>query len=145
MTDRTPGMLVCVYYRVAAHDSQRVISTVREFQRTLRPADGVREAQVLLRCDLPLQGSFAPAASSPDARTVSVPALDPSTGRAAGAAPAVDATVMETYRFAPPAGADPDPDNQLRAFLATLEAAAAPLASLLRGARHVELFAPCAS
>ena len=145
MTDRTTGMLVCVYYRVAADDSRRVISTVREFQRTLRQGGDVHEAQVLLRCDLPSPVSFASAASLPDARTASVPPLDPPTGHDARVAPAADATVMETYRLPQPACAGPDPDAALRAFLATLETAAAPLASLLRGARHVELFAPCAS
>jgi len=56
----------------------------------------------------------------------------------------VEATVMETYRLPPPAATAPDVDATVRAFLATLESAALPLAGLLRGARHVELFAPCA-
>ena len=135
VTYRTTGMLVCIYYRVGMGDSQRVISSVREFQRTLGPAIGVNSSEVLLRCDLP---SPASPASPTDARSASPhpaapPALD------AGA----DATVMETYRLSPPpAGADAD--DVLRALLATLETASLPHASLLRGARHVELFAPCA-
>ena len=136
---RTPGMLVCVYYRVAAGDSQRVISAVREFQRTLQRRDGVGEAEVLLRCDLP---SPEPSASLPDARTASVPSpvqlADPDAPVDAGA----DATVMETYRLALPA-AGADADAVVRAFLGALQAASLPLASLMRGARHVELFAPC--
>ena len=147
MTDRTPAMLVCAYYRVAASDSHRVISGVREFQRTLRQRSGVNDVEVLLRCDLPLPDSPDSLASSsvalPDAPTAFVPSLDPPTGRDARVAPGVDATVMETYRLLLPAAAGPDADDVVRAFLATLEAAATPLASLLRGARHVELFAPC--
>ena len=128
--DRTPAMLVCVYYRVAACDSQRVISGVREFQRTLRPGSGAIEAEVLLRCDLPPHPTPA---APPDARPDSVPSHAPADD--AGA----DATVMETYRLSLP------DDAALRDFLATLDTAASPLAGLLRGARHVELFVPCAS
>ena len=138
MTYRTPGMLVCVYYRVAAGDSQRVISGVREFQRTLRQRVGVNEGEVLLRCDLPPEASSA---SLPDARTPSVRPLDPPPGPDARVDPGADATVMETYRLDLPASADAD--AAVRVFLDTLEAASLPLASLLRGARHVELFAPC--
>jgi hypothetical protein len=147
VTDRTPAILVCVYYRVAASDSQRVISKVREFQRTLRQRSGVNEVEVLLRCDLLLPDSPSSLASSsvalPDAPTAFVPSPDPPTGRAARVPPGVDATVMETYRLLLPVAAGPDADAVVRAFLATLEAASTPLASLLRGARHVELFAPC--
>ena len=132
VTDRTPGMLVCVYYRVAGNDSQRVISAVREFQRTLRQSGRADEVEVLLRCDLP---SHQPAATPPDARPDSIPPHDPADD--AGA----DATVMETYRLSLPAGTQAEP--ALRDFLAELETAASPLAGLLRGARHVELFAPC--
>ena len=57
--------------------------------------------------------------------------------------PGADATVMETYRLALPAAAGAEADAVVRAFLDTLESASSPLASLLRGARHVELFAPC--
>ena len=131
-------MLVCVYYRVAAGDSQRVISAVREFQRTLQQRGDVDEVEVLLRCDLPSQESPA---SLPDVRTASVPSpvqpADPDARVDAGA----DATVMETYRLCLPAAAGTD--AVVRAFLDALEAASLPLASLLRGARHVELFAPC--
>ena len=35
--------------------------------------------------------------------------------------------------------------KDMRAFLALLETASQPHADRLRGARHVELFAPCAS
>ena len=133
-------MLVCVYYRVAAGDSPRVISAVREFQRTLQQRGDVDEAEVLLRCDLPSQESPA---SLPDVRTASVPSpvqpADPDARVDAGA----DATVMETYRLALPAAAGADADAVVRAFLDALEAASLPLASRLRGARHVELFAPC--
>ena len=143
VTDRTPGMLVCVYYRVAAGDSQRVISAVREFQRTLLAGDGAAGAEVLLRCDLPSPVSTDPTASQPDVRTSSLPAHDPPPGADARVEPGADATVMETYRLALPAVAGPDVDAVVRHFLATLETAWQPIASLLRGARHVELFAPC--
>ena len=134
MTNRTPEMLVCVYYRVAAHDAARVISEVREFQRTLRPGSGASEAEVLLRCDLPLHDSpLLP----PDDRAPSLPADRPP--------PGADATVMETYRLPLPAAAGPDADAVVRTFLGMLETAAQPIASSLRGTRHVELFAPCAS
>jgi hypothetical protein len=123
VTNRTREMLICVYYRVAAGDSQRVISGVREFQRTLPAGSGVKSA------------------SLPDARTASIPSHDPpSDARVESGA---DATVMETYRLALPAAAGPDADTVVRAFLATLATAARPLAGALRGARHVELFAPC--
>ena len=140
MTYRTSQLLVCVYYRVAAGDSQRVISGVREFQRTLRQRVGVNEGEVLLRCDLPPEASSA---SLPDARTPSVRPLDPPPGPDARVDPGADATVMETYRLDLPAAAGADADAVVRAFLGALETAALPLASLLRGARHVELFAPC--
>lgn len=138
MTDRTPGMLVCVYYRVAAGDSQRVISAVREFQRTLPAGVHAGEAEVLLRCDLP---PHPVPDSPPDARSPSTPShasLDPAVD------PGADATVMETYRLRLPA-ARADAEAAVREFLAALETAASPIAGLLRGARHVELFSPCAS
>ena len=134
-------MLVCIYYRVAACDSQRVISGVREFQRTLRQSNGVNEAEVLLRCALP--SPISPA-SLPDARPASLHEPEPPAGVDAPVDPAADATVMETYRLSLPAAAGPEADAVVRAFLATLESAFVPHASLLRGARHVELFAPCA-
>jgi len=136
VTERTPSMLVCVYYRVAAGDRERVISGVREFQRTLRPGGPVEEAEVLLRCaHLP---SVTPG-TPPDDRTDASHDPEPAAGPDATA----EATVMETYRLAlPPAGGDQE--ASVRAFLTTLETAFAPHASLLHGARHVELFAPCA-
>jgi len=145
VTYRTREMLVCVYYRVAAGDSPRVISGVREFQRTLLQGSDANSAEVLLRCDLPSPASVAfsvPSASLPDARTASIPSLDPPSDADARVEPGADATVMETYRLPLPA-AGQDTDAVVRAFLATLELAAQPLAGALRGARHVELFAPC--
>ena len=143
MTYRTRGMLVCVYYRVAAGDSPRVISTVREFQRTLQASGRVNEVEVLLRCDLPDPVSAASLATAPDARTPSATNPDPPSGVDARVDPGADATVMETYRLDLPAAAGPEADAVVRAFLDTLESASSPLASLVRGARHVELFAPC--
>jgi hypothetical protein len=140
VTDRTPEILVCVYYRVAAGDLQRVISGVREFQRTLPMSDGANGAEVLLRCDLP---SRASPVSLPDARTSSVLSADPPAGADVRVDPGADATVMETYRLPLPAAAGPEADAVVRSFLDTLETASQPFASLLRGARHVELFAPC--
>jgi hypothetical protein len=145
VTYRTREMLICVYYRVAAGDSRRVISGVREFQRTLLHGSGVNSAEVLLRCDLPSPACVTfsiPPASLPDARTASIPSHDPPPDDAR-VEPGADATVMETYRLPLPAATGPDTDAVVRAFLATLEAAAQPLAGALRGARHVELFAPC--
>ena len=136
MTDRTPELLVCVYYRVAHADAARVISAVREFQRTLHSDPPVNSAQVLLRCDLPSPASIAPL---PDARAPSLHPAQPS-----AVDPDADATVMETYRLSLPTPGAPA-DAALRAFLATLEKASQPHADRLRGARHVELFAPCAS
>ena len=140
VTYRTPEMLVCVYYRVAACDSQRVISAVREFQRTLRQGSGANQAEVLLRCDLP--SPLSPA-SPPDDRPASPHAPEPPAGVDVPVDPAADATVMETYRLPLPAARGPEADAAVRAFLALLEAASVPHACLLRGARHVELFAPC--
>jgi hypothetical protein len=137
-------MLVCIYYRVAAGDLQRVISGVREFQRTLRKSDGVDGAEVLLRCDLPMHGAPAVSATQPDDRPASLPSHDPPAGDAR-VDPGAEATVMETYRLSLPAVAGPEADAVVRGLLATLESAARPHAGLLRGARHVELFAPCAS
>ena len=133
VTDLTDTMLVCVYYRVASDHSARVISTVREFQRTLHAGSGVREAEVLLRCDLP---SAEPA---PDDHAPHVSPLAPPPSGA-------DATVMETYRLALPARpATAAATAVVRDFLDALETAASPLAGLLRGPRHVELFTSCAS
>ena len=141
MTDRTPVMLVCVYYRVAGSDAPRVIAAVREFQRTLAGGGHADEAEVLLRCHLLPPATSAP---QPDARTASLPSPAPAV--AARVDPGPDATVMETYRLRlPPAGTDAAADAAVRDFLALLETASSPLAGLLRGARHVEIFAPCAS
>lgn len=142
MTYRTPAMLVCVYYRIDAGDSQQVISTVREFQRTLRQGSGVMEAEVLIRCDLPSAASLD---SLPDAPPVSVLSLDPPTDRDAPVAAGAEATVMETYHLNLTAAATGDAEAAVRAFLATLAAVAEPLGGSLRGTRHVELFAPCVS
>jgi hypothetical protein len=98
--------------------------------------------EVLLRCDLPSDASLA---SLPDARTPSLHSLDPPPGLDARVDPGADTTVMETYRLDLPARAGAEADAVVRAFLDTLEVAALPLAGLRRGARHVELFAPCAS
>jgi hypothetical protein len=134
----TPGsgaeLLVCVYYRVARRDSGRVISAVREFQRTLPPGVGTTRAQVLLRCDLPFAQTTSDAASAP-----SSPA-DPQRADEA------DATVMETYTLALPApAASAAAQAVVHGFLRALDVEALALTGLLRGARHVELFAPCAS
>jgi hypothetical protein len=132
VTDRTPSLLVCVYYRVAADDAERASSAVREFQRTLLWRGRAIEAEVLLRCDLPL------AATAPDDA-----ALPPDTD--APPPPGADATVMETYRLPLPARAgEPAAEAELQAFLDALAVAAQPLAGLLRGKRHVEPFRPCA-
>jgi len=125
VTDRLSGALVCVYYRVAASDAPRVISAVRELQRTLRQDACVQEAEVLIRCALPSNALPDPPADDP-------PPEPPAS---------LEATVMETYRLAPGPATDPT----VGSFLATLAAAALPLAGLLRGDRHVELFVPCAS
>jgi len=90
---------------------------------------------VLLRCGLPRDGT------SPTRSTaVQSPTADASlsaTPSGAAVAPDAEHTLMETYALAPSVDA--------AAFLAALDAAATPLAALLRGARHTELFTPCAS
>ena len=101
----------------------------------------MNEVEVLLRCDLtPEAFSAAP----PDARTPPIRSLDPPPGPDARVDPGADATVMETYRLDLPATAGAEADAAVRAFLDMLEVASLPLASLVRGARHVELFCPCA-
>jgi len=119
-----PVALVCVYYRVAAADAGRAKSAVREFQRGLLERVPALEAQTLLRFGLTMPDADA-SAPPPDGD---------------------DATLMETYRL--PLPGDPGStaaQAALRQFLHTLEAASQGLAGLLRGARHVELFAPCVS
>lgn len=115
--------LVCVYYRVAAADAGRAKSAVREFQRGLVERVPALEAETLLRFGLTM----------PDAAPAPPPAGD-------------DATLMETYRLPlPGAPGSAAAQAALRQFLHTLEAASQGLAGLLRGPRHVELFAPCVS
>jgi len=136
----TTEWLVCVYYRVARADSAHAMRAVREFQRTLRDRFGDLEPQVLLRCELP------PADPSPH-----VPPFpsspDPTSAVPAHVEPGMEDTLMETYRLArPDAGDDAVEQAALRAFLDALDAhATQSLSSVLRGTRHVELFAPCAS
>jgi hypothetical protein len=140
LPERGTELLVCVYYRVAGGDSDRVISAVREFQRTLPDGVDAADPQVLLRCDLP------PAVRPSDALPAPSPPASPSPPVDNDAAHPADATVMETYRLVLPAPAGTAPaDAAVRAFLGTLEAAARPLAALLHGPRHVELFSPCVS
>jgi len=116
-------VLVCVYYRVAAADAARANTGVREFQRGLAARIPAMVAESLLRFDL-----TAPPRPADDA------------------SPSHDATLMETYRLpVPGAPGSPAADAALARFLSMLDAAAAPLAGLLRGTRHVELFAPCVS
>ena len=120
-------LLVCIYYRVAGADAGRAIDAAREIQRTLGQRFPGARAEVLLRWE-PSRLACADAVPTP------LPAVPdtPPTGDADA-----HATLMETYRFAASACAVP-------ALLAELDACAAPLAGLLRGARHVELFRPCA-
>jgi hypothetical protein len=123
----SPGsdVLVCVYYRVAAVDAARANAVVREFQRGLAGCVPALRAESLLRFELTM----------PDATAAPEPP-------AAGA----DATLMETYRFqVPGAPCSAAAEDALRRFLHTLETASQGLAGLLRGSRHVELFAPCVS
>jgi hypothetical protein len=114
---------------VAASDAPRVISAVRELQRTLRLDACVEEAEVLIRCALPSNALPAEPADDP-------PPEPPAS---------LEATVMETYRLALALTAGPATHATVRTFLAALATAALPLAGMLRGDRHVELFAPCAS
>ncbi|MET0382758.1 MAG: DUF4936 family protein [Burkholderiaceae bacterium] len=128
MANAPPGrsLLVCVYYRIAAGDTAAAIRAVREFQRTLPSGMVADDAQVLLRCELP-------------------PVVPDSPDGPADAA-AAEHTLMETYRLTLPAPAGSAAANAaVRTLLAALDAAAGPLLALRLGARHVELFAPCAS
>jgi hypothetical protein len=140
VTTSAPGaahLLVCVYYRVGRDDVDRAIARVRDIQRTLAGRfDGLR-AQVLVRCEV---------------RAGPVPEAPRDTG-AAPVAPvaAADDTLMETYHLPlsaaraarAPAAVIDAPAAAL--LLQALEDTARPLAPLLRGARHVEVFLPCAS
>jgi hypothetical protein len=133
-------VLAYVYYRVADVDLKHVIPVVREFQRTLPDGVVVIDAQVLLRCDLPPAASSSDASHAPSSSSDSPPAVASTADRS------TDATVMEIYRLAlPPGAGSAAAEPVLCTFLDTLAAAASPLDGLLRGVRHVELFAPCAS
>jgi hypothetical protein len=136
----SPGveqLLVCVYYRVGRGDVAHAIARVRDIQRTLAGRfDGLR-AQVLVRCEV---------------RTGPGPGAPRDTGAATAApAAAADDTLMETYHLplsaarahSAPAAVIDTPEAAL--LLQALEDAARPLAPLLHGARHVEVFLPCAS
>jgi hypothetical protein len=130
-------LVVCVYYRVDRGDVERAIARVRDIQRTLAGRFEGLQAQVLVRCEV---------------RAGPVPeAL-----RDAGAAPmapaaAADDTLMETYHLPLPADRAPRASAAVidapaaALLLQALEDATRPLAPLLRGARHVEVFMPCAS
>ena len=124
--------LVCVYYRVSVPEVAHVTLQVRDIQRKLIDRFTGLQAEVLLRCAL------CNAPSSSDASSPSTaPAVD-ATG---------DATLMETYRLKPssPEGAGDLSAATLEAFLQALAVAATGLAPSLSGARHVEVFRPCAS
>ena len=138
-------LLVCVYYRVASADAGSVIPAVREFQRTLHGHVGLVDVQVLLRFELPnVAASAAPVSARSPAPSSGTPTA--SSRAATPPTPAADATLMETYRLALPAPAgSPAADAAVHAFLAALDDAASRIAGLLRSARHIELFAPCAS
>jgi len=123
MSSAGTDVLVCVYFRVAAADAARANAQVREFQRGLAGRMPAMAAESLLRFDL------------------SAPARPPDDPPASA-----DATLMETYRLhLPGPPGSPAADAALGRFLNMLDTAAAPLAGLLRGTRHVELFAPCVS
>jgi len=127
-----------VYYRVGMADAPLAIDRVRDIQRTLRGRFAVMEAEVLVRC-----------AVSGGEPQVAAPTDTAAASNAPDALVAADATLMETYRLPLPARADriggPLADPGAARFLQALETAAAPLAPLLRGARHVEVFTTCAS
>ena len=149
MTDITtapavPGatLLACVYYKVAAADLRSAISTVREFQRTLPGLAGAGGSQVLLRCALPRDDASSTRSNASESPTEHASPAAPPSG--AAVAQDVEHTLMETYTL--PLPADPAAASAATAaFLAALDQAAAPLAALVRGARHTELFRPCAS
>src|SRR5471032_2540515 len=104
-SQRGRSLLVCVHYRVAAADADRVISVVREFQRTLHGHVGLAEAQVLLRFELPNAAAPAdpvsPRSSAPISDASAV--LQPIQSDFAPPTPDADATLMETYRLTLPA------------------------------------------
>jgi hypothetical protein len=132
-------LLVCVYYRVTKKDTALAIDRVRDIQRTLSERFAGVEAQVLVRCALTRGEPSVAAPTESDAPNVPEALAD------------ADATLMETYRYPLPARADrpapggPIADAGAARFLQALESAATPLQCLQRGARHVEVFMPCAS
>ena len=139
MTTPAPSgaeVLVCVYYRVDRADAARAIALVRDIQRTLAARFDGLQAQVLLRCE---QRAGPTPAASRDSGAASAPQV------------AADDTVMETYRLPLPANpARPSPGSpvdipEATRLLQALEVECTPLAALLRGERHVEVFLPCAS
>lgn len=133
---RARSILVCVYYKVAVPDLRLAIARVRDFQRTLGERRPGLAMEVLVRSE-----------ACPAASTAAVAAGS----EAAVTAPAVaDVTLMETYRLISPAPTDPLALACVAApgvaeLLSDIDAAATPLAPLLRGPRHLEVFAPCAS
>jgi hypothetical protein len=116
--------MVCVYYRVEASELEAVIAMVRDIQRGITRDDPQVGAELLLRSDHFSPGDPAPPTAS---------AADSSNKTA-------DPTLMETYRLDAPTT-----EPRLDAFLARLADRTLPLASRLRGHRHVEVFRPCAS
>jgi hypothetical protein len=149
VTDLTPApavagatLLACIYYKVPAADLESAISMVREFQRTLPALAGAAGAQVLLRCALPRDDASSTRSNASEPPTEHAPPAAPPSG--AAVAQDVEHTLMETYTL--PLPANPAAASAATAaFLAALDRAAAPLAAIVRGARHTELFRPCAS
>ena len=133
-------LLVCVYYRVAEADAPLAIDHVRDIQRTLRERFAGLGAEVLVRC-----------AVSPGEPSAAAPTDSDAASNAPEGLAAADATLMETYRLplsaraGSPVPLGPLADAGALRFLKALAAAAAPLEPLQRGARHVEVFTPCAS
>ena len=132
------GGLVCVYYRVDVADLPIAIALVRDFQRILRERFAGLVTEVLVRCE-----------ARPAAEIAAVTPGSEATSRAT--TQAADATLMETYRLPPPAASAARPVRVPPAppvasgLLLALGTEAAPLAPLLHGPRHVEVFTPCAS
>jgi len=129
-------LLVCVYYRVDRADAPVAIALVRDIQRTLAARFDGLQPQVLVRCEQ---------------RPGPTPAAPRDSGATSAPVVAADDTVMETYRLPLPANpARPSPGSpvdtpEVTRLLQALELECAPLAALLRGERHVEVFLPCAS
>jgi hypothetical protein len=129
-------LLVCVYYRVRPYDVPSVTAQVRDIQRTLGRRFAGLQAQLLVRCEV---------------RAVDPMAAPRDPGGDSAAAAAVDDTLMETYRLplsalvARPHGGAALHAPEAARFLESLAADSAALAPRLCGARHVEVFMPCAS